>query len=156
MITRIHFRGFLRALLPDGWGDITSSVEAENPPITFARLRAGNGALQISPAMYESGTDPRITTQLLQSLLNDFGKTRRLGVATQRACTHESLKCVSATFRSDGDFICVWYLSDGRNIVLATYICEWESRDKEMDDCDAIVSSIVLSSKQSRGKRKTR
>lgn len=141
-MTSITILGLFRVTLPNGWAEITSSVDADDPPTTFARLNAGSGALQISAAVYEGGTDPKVSEIVLQSMLLEFGKHSRLGKPSQLERINGKLIGASAVFRSRGDYVKVWYLSDRLNVLLATYVCQWRHRQNDRDDCDCIIKSI--------------
>ena len=65
-------------LVPDGWEDVTDSLDIEDPPITLARAD-GVGALQFSIAAYSSG-DARSAYNALEvaATLAQDGKSKRI------------------------------------------------------------------------------
>jgi hypothetical protein len=121
------------------WKDITDEGDV---PFTLARAIDGVGALQFSTAIYKSGPVPSPSLQDLSSLLEDFRRSQNLREPHDPEIESGNLSLVGSSFRSEGDFIRVWYVSDGFNFVLATYVCEWGYQDKELAQCKEIVRSI--------------
>jgi hypothetical protein len=130
--------------LPPGWGDITADVEADDPPATVAR-NDGVGALQFSIALYESGPRPRCDVEELQEILEGFAESR--GLTSPNDAIHESSTrgLVAASYRTDDDFVRVWYVSAGGNFGFVTYTCERSNFDaRELRDAEEIVRSLVF------------
>ena len=48
----------------------------------------------------------------------------------------------SATYRLSGDFVQVWYLTNGRAVLHASYVCPWADREEEHAAREAIVGSL--------------
>jgi hypothetical protein len=49
---------------------------------------------------------------------------------------------VSADFDHGGSFVRTWYLSDGTNLVLVTFLAELSLTEGELESADAIVASM--------------
>lgn len=129
----------------EGWFDITGDLPEGTPP-TLARSAesGGVGALQFSTARYQSGATPHIDIAVLKDLLTDFA--RRQGWLPPMAMNvHTSgVQRVSADIVSAGDFIRVWYVSDGTNVALVTYVAEAENPriEPELRDAEQMLESI--------------
>jgi hypothetical protein len=128
--------------VPDDWRDVTDSLEREDCPFTLAVPNDGVGALQFSPAIYQGGQIPSPTIDDLNTMLTEFAEKQGFGHPIENDTFSDGLLGATASFRGDDDFIAVWYVSDGKNIMLVTYVCDWSSKDVEADARKAIVSSI--------------
>lgn len=124
------------------WKDITETLEDTDSPITFANLNSGVGALQFSVAMYRRGKLPDVSLGDLAELLRLFATNRGLGAPFDNATFPDNPFVLGESFRKGDDFIRVWYCSDGKNLVLATYICNWEKSSVEVEAAESIVRSI--------------
>ncbi|MFO1019540.1 MAG: hypothetical protein U0903_02390 [Planctomycetales bacterium] len=128
--------------LPDGWGDITATLDDPNAPLTIAKFDSGVGALQISTALYKSGSLPRISTQDLSQFLSEFAATQKLESPFNRIESLGDTTILAENFRSGDDYIRVWYCTDGTNLALVTYICDWTLQTTESQVVEEIISSI--------------
>jgi hypothetical protein len=124
----------------DGWLDITHELPT-NSPSTLSR-NDGIGVLQFSVAKFRAGTNPRIGSEDLSEMLKEFGESRSLG---------EPLNVSVASGRVSGDFIAptefirVWYVTNGSDVALVTYVTEDKNDPKlsrELAQATEIVSSI--------------
>ena len=111
----------LQLRIPTGWGDITTELPPGSPP-TLAR-GAGIGAVQFSVARYQRGTKPDIGYDELRSLFIDFCQTHTLGQIEPSVLPTENPKilCVGGAATVSGEFVAVWYLSNGIDAALVTY-----------------------------------
>src|SRR5262245_14385368 len=123
---RLTFPGFEIEAGVD-WNDITHTLDSPERPFTVAK-QDGVGALQFSPALYRGGPLPMPTKDDLLSMAIEFGQYRGLGEAFDTDGVEGPLAGAGASYHSEGDFIRVWYVSDKRSIMLATYVCEWACR----------------------------
>jgi hypothetical protein len=139
---QIQFPTF-RLHVPDDWEDITDTVDVNDPPITLAR-GDGVGALQFSIALYTDGKQPDPTPEQLLGMVAEFGESRGLGAPGVLATQTVPLRLAAASFKSDGDFLRVWYVSDGLSFALVTYVCESGKESKELATCEQIVRSIAF------------
>jgi hypothetical protein len=131
-------------LAGDEWEDITDSLSDPNAPFTLARPARGVGALQFSPAVHRSGPVPSPSVEDLEALLARFAVRHGFGEQIDIAHFSHTVYGVGASFRSGDDLVRVWYVSDGKNIMLITYICEWSDRLHETGVCDEMVKSITF------------
>jgi len=116
---RVEFKGLNFNLL-QGWTDITEDLPSGAPP-SLARAE-GVGTVQFSIAKYRSGEDPNVSIANLQVFLADF--CDRNGIRWDKMIHRDGkIMSVSVTSTLDDEFIEVAYFSNGKDIVLLTYIC---------------------------------
>jgi tetratricopeptide (TPR) repeat protein len=143
---RVAFGGITMGLEP-GWADSTHEVDDPNAPFTFAKPD-GVGAFQLSTALYRGGVQPMASGSDLARLLDQPGG--HVGKAFDRMTEEGPLRLAAASYRQRGDFVRMWYVSDGNNFAYATYVCRWRSRGRpdatqEVDECEAMVRTIDFS-----------
>ncbi|PBC06666.1 hypothetical protein [Mesorhizobium sp. WSM3859] len=115
---RVEFHG-LQFELSQGWEDITGDLERRWPP-TLAGPLVG-GVLQFSVARYKSGKLPNVTIGDLRRMLLGYctNLARKFHEPVEKAGRINAVERVS----NDGEeLLAVWHLSNGRDVVLATYI----------------------------------
>ena len=139
----IAFPGFVVSVTGE-WTDVTGSLDADEPPFTVAAPENGVGALQFSPAIYKCGSLPDVTIGDLNSMLQEYSAKRNFTDCLDHATLTGAVHDVAASVHADDRFVRVWYLSDGRSVLLVTYVCDWGNRKVEKDDREEIVRSIVL------------
>lgn len=139
-MTEVEFAG-LRMLLPQGWYDITDGVEAEEVPFTLAR-DDGVGALQFSTAFYRSGKIPDPSVDDLREMRQQLAATHGVTKIGDLVEATTPIRLSAASYRGPESFTRIWYLSNGRDLALVTYTCEWEHRGLEQEEYEAIVASI--------------
>jgi hypothetical protein len=132
---------FFSLYAPEGWADVTESLEIDNSPITLA-LPEGVGALQLSVAGYIRGEKPDPRPGQLAEMLKEFGQSRGLGPPNQVTMQAGRISKAAGSFSDDGDFVRVWYLTDGLHFAMVTYVCEMGCESLELDTCEHIVSSL--------------
>jgi hypothetical protein len=142
--------GRLKVTLLQGWTD--SSKENLGGPATFSR--GGNdavGALQVSlQAEYVSGPEPNPSDNDLIRFARRLGEQHDFGelVETLGGSCEVGL-FGSAIFHSDEwPHSQVWYMSDGRDFVLVTFICAASPTSDELAEAREIVSKITLTTRQ--------
>ncbi len=141
----VDFAG-LRIALREGWCDITDDLPEGTPP-TLAKTDDGIGALQFSTARYRAGDRPTIGQDVLTDLLEEFADSRGLGQPSNLAARVEKPIWVAGDFPSATEFIRVWYLSNGNDVVLITYVTEHPQSPRlaaELSDAHTMVCSIDL------------
>jgi hypothetical protein len=134
--------GSFRMSAADEWEDITASLDDRDAPFTVARSKRGVGAIQFSPAIYRGGPTPSLSPKELGTMLAEFGNRRHLGEPFDNVPFSGSVFGIGSSFRSGNEFVRVWYLSDGQNVMLATYVCDWSKRFDESEDREEIVRSV--------------
>ena len=124
----------------DGWFDITHELPA-NSASTLAR-NDGIGVLQFSVAKYRTGTRARITGEDLIAMLAEFGRGRSLGEPSNVIVASGR---VSGDFVAPAEFIRAWYVTNGSDVALVTYVAESSDDPKmsrELEEATGIVESI--------------
>ena len=139
MNMRVGFAG-VAITLPEGWYDVTDSADG---PSTLARSE-GVGALQFSVAKYKSGTEPELDQAALRRLLFSFGESRRLGTPTNVSEGVGHSPFVAGDFNSAAELVRVWYVSNGRDVALVTYVTE-QPHDTKVPDETRSAQGIVES-----------
>jgi hypothetical protein len=125
----------------EGWCDVTHEVEADEPPLTFARPD-GVGAFQFSTALYRSGPVPGASVAVLLSMLREFASARELGELTDIVTEHGKLRLAAASFRGRHGFVRVWFVSDGSSFAQVTYTCAWGEQAAELPDCEQMLRTL--------------
>lgn len=137
----VAFHG-LKFDLPQGWADITDDLPEGGPP-SLARPN-GVGALQFTFAKYRSGENPNITVAELRNFLNDF--FARNGKAYENVVERSGrMISVQGVSGSDDEFVLARYLSNGKDVALATYVCSDASSAEALEDLrgvEVIMKSI--------------
>lgn len=141
MTQYVAFAGVHIALL-EGWIDVTDDLPEGSPP-TLAKPE-GVGALQFSLARYASGIKPQVTLQDLDALLESFAHSRSLGAASDIERGAACSNFVGATYQFGGDLLRAWYVSNGSDVALVTYVAE-ASSDRvlaELAEANSIAKSL--------------
>jgi hypothetical protein len=126
---------------PPGWGDITDSVEADEPPFTLAR-NDGFGALQFSIGLCVEGPVPNPSPEILSEMVASFAEARGLDTPSDVAVESGPLGLSAASFAWGKNFLRVWQISDGRNFAFVTFTCESGREGQELGECEGIVRTI--------------
>ena len=128
---------------PNCWKDITEAVGGDNVPFTLAK-DDGKGAMQFSIAEYKSGKDPHVTLSDLDRLLTSFADSRKFDVPFDESRLTGLIISSAASYNAENDFIRIWYCSDGKSIVLCTYVSEWGAQGAEPDECNEIIEMLQV------------
>lgn len=135
--------------IPHGWVDYSDNLPDGSPP-TLSRGVQALGALQFTTGRYVSGAKPRFDRLVLQLLLRDFEQSHKFPMAQsldEFVNPNSSTFGVFADYQLPEQFTRVWYVSDGDDIVLATYVTLQEGSiqlEQELSEAHAIVQSIVF------------
>lgn len=132
----------VRIYLPNGWVDVSDEMPEGTPP-TLAKPE-GVGALQFSMGRYRSGAHPQVSPNDLDAPLKEFADTRSLGLAADVERGKSASHYVGASFLNGDDLIRAWYLTNGCDVALVTYVVAAASGDAaaELADAGTIVRSI--------------
>jgi hypothetical protein len=131
----------LKIKLPSNWG------QQNNPdgPATFCR-EGSTSAFQVSWAEYRGGKLPQVTVDGLKEMATDFGRKNGFGDPVESsggACMFGSFG--TAVYRSaEYPLVQVWFISDGRDHIMATHICNCEPESDEVAEAQQIAGSLVL------------
>jgi hypothetical protein len=134
----VQFHG-LRFDLPSGWTDITNDLP-EGSPATLARP-SGCGAIQFSLRGYRSGANPDVTAEHLRALLADFCSRKSLDPGDMEETT-AGITTVGCVARAAGEIVAVWYLTNGRDIALVTYVSQVSGYAEELGQARDLVATI--------------
>lgn len=138
---RVEFNG-LRFNLPQGWADITDDLPPGTTP-TLARS-SGVGVIQVTIAQYRSGERPNVTIKDLRALLDAFCRRNEMHCDTM-VDREGRVSSVCATAMVRDELISATYLTNGKDVVLVTYVCsEPESGElaEDLSGMSEIVNSI--------------
>lgn len=131
----------LKIQLPATW----TQQNNQNGPVTFCR-QGSSSAFQVSWAEYRGSGSPDATADTLVEMAICLGQEQRFGDNLETAsgdCKFGTFG--SAVFRGAGHpRIQIWFISNGRDHILATHICEREPRASEIAEVKQIVSSLAL------------
>ncbi len=127
------FRGWLQHDLP-------------NAAATFYR-EGSNNPFQVSWAEYTGKqTLPELTKKRLEEMAVNFGRENDFGKLVESdgdECRFGKLG--TAVFSSEHhERIQVWFVSDGRDHIMATHICEQEPDAEEVAEAQQIAASLAL------------
>jgi hypothetical protein len=106
---------------PEAWRDITSELNNISPTFTIADPDNGVGALQFSTAIYRQGAIPSPTVEDLATMVKDFALSKQLGDAISKTTFKGYISFYHSDFQVLDNYFAVWFITDGRNIALATY-----------------------------------
>jgi hypothetical protein len=130
----------------DEWQDTTDETKGPARPYTLTKAR-GVGALQFSVASYMSGPVPLPSSAKLLAMAEESGMRSGAGMPFDTRAKEGRLSIAAADFHTPEDnFLRVWYVSDGKNIMLITYVAKWELREIELLECEGIVESVRFDS----------
>ena len=104
------------------------------------------GVLQMSLALYQGGPVPNPTPQDLERQAKAYGE--KLGYGLPAESTHGF--CALGVFGkavfhpTPQHHFSLWFLSNGRDFVLATFVCPQTLNSNQKAEAQAIVSGITL------------
>ncbi len=131
----------LKIQLPTTWTQQNNT----DGPATFCR-EASTSAFQVSWAEYRGGKLPDVTTDKLKEMATGFGEKKEFGEMLESSvggCKFGSFG--TAVFRSiEHPRIQIWFISDGRDHIMATHICDREPEASEVAEVQQIASSLAL------------
>jgi hypothetical protein len=141
-----HMR--LKIKLYDGWRQATNT----NGPATFYRGQSDN-PLQVSWAEYRGQKPLRsVSTDELKDAAMRFGCQQGFGELTESSggpCEFGSYG--TAIFHSTTHpRIQVWFVTDGRDHILATHICSKAADPAEVREVQEIIARVTLASEGSK------
>jgi hypothetical protein len=128
--------------LPSDWRDITPDLPAGAPP-TLAKPD-GVGAIQFSIAQYQGGEAPHVDRAALQNLLENFCARHGFNCHPQ-AEGHGNIQVVKSHAIMDRELVAVWYVSNGADVVLATYVSQRADSDvtnDELREAETVIRSL--------------
>ena len=140
------YEGF-SVVLPDGWSDLfdeTTLAESDgDPPVLFASERGGPGMVQVTAPLLDPEELPGNDATELAALAQDWGVRR--GLATPLAAATQARRdgtMATAVYALRGQFVQLWFFSNGASLVHASYVCDWDAREEERASREAVVASL--------------
>lgn len=114
-------------------------------PATFCR-QGSTCTFQVSWAEYRGDKPIQVTSDGLLEMAAAFGRKQGFGDALDTAsgdCKFGAFG--TAVFRAAGHpRIQIWFISNGRDHIMATHICDREPEAIEVEDVQQIAGSLVL------------
>jgi hypothetical protein len=144
-VGRSAFEGF-SGVVPEGWkasrDEVTYSEAGLHAPMRFHSPRRV-GVLRVSVPWLDPDEQPGADPEELEGLAREWGLRR--GVDEPLTCATEvrsGLARATASYRIGGDFVEVWFLSDGTTLIKASYVCKWDEREVDRAAREALVGSL--------------
>lgn len=135
----------LQIQLPKTWAQQNNP----NGPATFGHQGSTN-AFQVSWAEYRGGKVPDVTAEKLKEMAAGFGQKQGFGEmleSSSGACRFGTFGM--AVFRStEHPRIQIWFISDGRDHIMATHICDCEPDAGEVAEVQQIAGGLALGPEQ--------
>jgi hypothetical protein len=146
-MTRTVFEHFSMCL-PDGWRelpeDTTFSDPTEGERKTFGRP-GGPSVMYVSLLPIDPEKPPIATRDDALALARGWGRARGLaGPLSDGAEEREDGVLAAAEYRLAGDYITVYYLSNGEATLHASFVTSWKTRHDDRAARDVMISSLVL------------
>lgn len=146
-MTRTVFEHFSMHL-PLGWRelaeDITFSDPMERDRKTFGRP-GGPALMCVSLLPADPEKPPVATRDDALALARAWGRARGLaGPLSDGAEEREDGVLAAAEYRLAGDYVTVYYLSNGEATLHASFITSWKTRHEDSAARDAMISSLVI------------
>ena len=142
------YEGF-SVVLPDGWAELeddgTFAESDGDIPIRFAREGGGAGKVLVTVPMLDAEEQPGEDAAELLALARGWGTRRGLAEPIASA-TQERRGAMMATavYALRGQFVQLWFFSNGASLVHVSYVCDWDEREDERTPREAIVASLRL------------
>jgi hypothetical protein len=132
----------LKIELPEGW----TQRKTRDCPTTFCRQTSSN-VFQVSWAEYRGKKSlPNATPDSLKAMAMNLGEKSGFGSVVESGggpCGYGTFG--SVVFRNpQHPRVQVWFISDGRDYIMATYICDREPESDELTDVQQIAKSLAL------------
>lgn len=146
-MTQNPFDGF-SCEIPLGWGEIeaesTFSDPLESERRSFGR-KGGSGVLHLSILGVDPETPPRSSRDHVGALARTWGRARGLRAPMSIASQMRQDGALAwAEYKLAGDYVSVWYLTNGEATIHASYVCSWPERDEDRAAREAIIASLIL------------
>jgi len=135
----------LKVELPRGWTDHSSRFP-NGPLATFLRDESdAAGAVQVSTAEFRGQKAPDLSVRSLVAMAVNLGKQPGFELTETTHGTCEYGTWGSAVYRSDQySRAKYWFLSDGRDVIFATHICQASPEPSVVSEVEGIVKSLRL------------
>lgn len=134
------------AIIADGWAngvedDATYSDPDQPQPV--ALQAPSGGALLVSAPVLDEDADPGDSPEAAERLALEWG--RRRGLPPPLFIGSEATRAgarATAMFRLGGEMIQVWLLTNGSDVLEASWVCRWEAQERDRAGRETIVASL--------------
>jgi hypothetical protein len=145
-VERQVYEGF-SVVLADGWTELeddgTFAESDSDLPIRFAREGGGAGMVLVTVPLFDPEEQPGDDPAELEALALAWGARRGLSAPIASATQARRIGTMAtAVYALRGQFVQLWFFSDGSSLLHATYVCGWDSREDERAPREAIVASL--------------
>ncbi len=140
------YEGF-SVVLPDGWSeredDATFAESDGDLPIRFAPEDGGAGLVLVTVPYFDPEEQPGDDAAELEALAHDWGARRGLSAPFASATQARRIGTMAtAVYALRGQFVQLWFFSNGSSLVHASYVCDWDAREDERAPREALVASL--------------
>jgi hypothetical protein len=132
--------------VPEEWGDITPDNDPTYP-FTMA-LDGGIGVIQVSLAEWKGGPRPEIDEAKLAEMFASYCVSQGLDLQAETFQGQSPLG-VGGRHISSKELFAAWYVSDGQNVALVTYVSQFP--DEPASENELSVARRLVSSASFRG-----
>jgi hypothetical protein len=132
----------LKIELPATW----TQVDGPDRPASFCRDN-GSGTIQVSWAEYRGGELPTdITAESLKDMAETFGHSNGFGELAESSVGNCPYGMFGTGVFHSAEYprIQVWFISNGRDHIMATHICSAPPEESEIADAQQIAASLAL------------
>ena len=142
------YEGF-SVVLPDGWSeredDATFAESDGDLSIRFAPEGGGAGTVLVTVPLFEGDEQPGDSEAELLALAHGWGARRGLAAPIASATqARRGAMMATAVYALRGQFVQLWFFSNGASLVHASYVCDWDAREDERTPRETIVASLRL------------
>lgn len=143
---RQAYEGF-SVVLPEGWAeredDATFAESDGDLPIRFVSESGGAGVVLVTVPLFHPDEQPGDDPAELEALAVGWGARRGLSAPIASATQARRIGTMAtAVYALRGQFVQLWFFSDGSSLLHATYVCDWDSREDERAPREALVASL--------------
>src|SRR5687767_5648151 len=101
------------------------------PPTSFAGP-ARAGTLYVSTPLFQRDDQPGARPSDAEVRVVDWARRRGLDAPISAAMDSDVHGGIAtAIYRLGDDYVQVWFLTNGRAVIQASYVCPWDDRDTE-------------------------
>ena len=134
-------------VLPEGWAELeddgTFAESDGDLPIRFCREGGGDGMVLVTVPLFHPDDQPGDDPAELEALALGWGARRGLSAPIASATQARRIGTMAtAVYSLRGQFVQLWFFSDGSSLLHATYVCAWDAREDERASREAIVASL--------------
>ena len=140
------YEGF-SVVVPDGWtereDDATFAESDGDLPVRFAAADGGAGTVLVTAPLFHPEEQPGNDPAELLAHAHDWGARRGLAEPSSASTqTRREWTMATAVYALRGQFVQLWFFSNGASFVHASYVCEWDARGDERTPREALMASL--------------